>query len=274
MLCAIIKEMENIIHTIDNWSIIKILGGFTVILSGIIYFFTNVLKTKIENSINYTYDSKLQESKSKFDNFNNLVNSSVQNHFLSSQKIFEKKTISYELIWGKVLHLKSIIPSSIILFHQIYTDEEHTNAEFINKLYKSKYGDLIKSVNINDIFSKIINNDDEINIHKPFISDETYKLFHTYRTLIGRVSHKLIDEFDYKKSYLWKEDLHLKNILLLVLTNEELNYVYGLNNNSLPTLIDLIEYKILQDIRLNLNIQDKPEDTIKYVKNIEILLKK
>lgn len=91
MLCAIIKEMENIIHTIDNWSIIKILGGFTVILSGIIYFFTNVLKTKIENSINYTYDSKLQESKSKFDNFNNLVNSSVQNHFLSSQKIFEKK---------------------------------------------------------------------------------------------------------------------------------------------------------------------------------------
>lgn len=43
--------------------------------------------------------------------------------------------------------------------------------------------------------------------------------------------------------------------------------------HALHSLIELIEYKILQDFKKNLNIKESETDTIDYLKQIEALMK-
>ena len=267
--------MQEIIYKMDNWTIIKLLGGLTIVIASIIGFFSKYLLNRLSQSSSHSYNSKIESLKGDINKNNNLLTSLTQNYFSSSQKILDKKIQAYELLWTTIINIKNSFPSGISLVYQMLTYNEITEENTFEKLDKNpKIGPLLRSYEIITETSKIANYGKSLLNLKPYITDNTYKLFYTYQGLLGRVTSNFIWEFQNNKLYDWKKDEALKGILKITLTEKELNYIINIEINSLTSLIELIEYKILQDFRYSLNIKDSTNDTVEYLKDIETILNK
>ncbi|MES2574308.1 MAG: hypothetical protein V4572_05155 [Bacteroidota bacterium] len=267
--------MQEIIYKMDNWTIIKLLGGITIVITSIIGFFSKYLLNRFSQSSSHSYNSKIESLKGEINKNNNLLTSLTQNYFSSSQKILDKKIQAYELLWTTIINIKNSFPAGISLVYQLLTYNEITEENAFEKLDRNpKMGPLLRSYEMVTEMSKITNDGKSLLNLKPYITDNTYKLFYTYQGLLGRVTHKFIWNFQNNKLYDWKKDEALKGILKITLTEKELNYIINIEINSLHSLIELIEYKILQDFRNSLNIKDSTNDTVEYLKDIETILNK
>ncbi|WKL44779.1 hypothetical protein [Flavobacterium sp. ZE23DGlu08] len=264
--------MEEIIYKIDNWTIVKLLGGTAVILTSCFLFLSKGISAKIEKAITHSYDKKVLNIKGEIDKNNSILNSTIENYFSSSQKILDKRILAYELVWNSILEIRKKIPSGVLLIHQIMLDSELEDVNAFDKLDKNlKIGPLLRSYDSGVEVLKMVS-DDEFLKYKPYLSDFTYKLFFTYRSLLGRVTHSFLYSYSKGEIYQWKKDKNLKQILNITLTNEELDYIFKIKVDSLTNIIDLIEYKILQDFRNSLNIKESTNDSIDYLKDIERIL--
>lgn len=270
-----LKFVQEIIYKIDNWTLVKLIGGVAVVLTAIIGFFSKYLLTKLTQSSQHSYNSEIEKIKGDISKNNGLLTSIIQNHLSSSQKILDKKIQAYELLWTTILNIRDIFPSGISLVYQILTDQEVTKENAFEDLNNnSKLGPLLRSYDMDTEMKKIIDNGKPPLEFKPYISDNSFKLYYTYHGLIGRITHKFIWEFQKKRLYDWKQDATLKDLLKVTLTEKEIHYIMSLKITAFSALIELIEYKILQDFRNSLNIKDSTNDTVEYLKDLETLLKK
>ena len=160
------------------------------------------------------------------------------------------------------------------LVYQILTDDEISKEITFDDLNNNpKLGPVLRSYDMDSELIKIIEDGQIILEYKPYISDNSYKLFYTFHGLLGRITQRFILEFKRGKIYNWKQDSALKDLLKVTLTEKEIDYVMGIQTTAFTSLTELVEYKILQDYRNSLNIKDSTNDTIEYLKDIETLLK-
>lgn len=253
----------------DNWTIVKLLGGFSVISTGIIIFISNYLKKITERSVNYRFEKRLEGFKGEIEKNNQFISSIIQNYFSSSQKILDKKIQAYEELWKSMIKIKAIIPSGINLTFQIFTDEELNNT---NAYFNLQNLSINLDYNVDDEMKNFFDVEDNLMKFQPYISDKIYKLFFVYRSVIVRVTHQFISTYNTKKVYNWKNDEGISNLLAIILTEKETKYIYSLPFSAFPNLLDLIEYKFVQDFRTNLDIKDSTNDSIGYLKDLEKII--
>lgn len=257
----------------DNWSIIKLLGGFSVIVIGTITFVINYFKKLLERSVDYKYEKKLENVRGDIEKNNSFLNSVVQNYFSSSQKILDKKIQAYEELWHSMIAIKSLIPSGINLIFQLFSDTEINDRDFYNKLQSNAdrlgLGERLNSYNLDVEMKKLLTTEDILMKFQPYITDKVYKLFSVYRNLIARITHEFLFDYQNKKIFNWKNDKAVEALLNIVLTEKELQYIYSLEYGTLPNLLDLLEYKFVQDFKKKLDIKDSTNDTISHLKDIE-----
>lgn len=267
--------MQELIYKLDNWTIIKLLGGVAVVLIAIIGFFSKYLLTRLTQSSQHSYNSEIENIRGEISKNNSFLTSLIQNYFSSSQKILDKKIQAYELLWTSILKIKESFPGGISLVYQLLPDYEIEKENAFEDLNTNpKMGPLLRSYDMDTEMKKLVDNGKSLLDLKPYISDNSYKLFYTYQGLIGRITHKFIWDFQKSKLYDWKKDDALKSILKVTLTDKELSYIMSIKITALNSLTELIEYKILQDFRNSLNIKDSTNDTVEYLKDIETILNK
>jgi hypothetical protein len=276
-LVATLKQrfVQEIIYKLDNWTIIKLLGGSAFIVTAIIWFFYKIILSRIGQAGQHSYDKRLEDLKGEISKNNTLLNSVVQNYFSSSQKLLDKKIKAYDLLWSSILNIKDNFPSGISAVYQLLIDSDIEKVDAYKNLNENTtLGPVLRNYTMEKEMQSFIDNGKILLPHKPYLSDESYKLYYTYQGLTGRVTHQFIWEYSKSKLYNWKKDEHLKSVLKITLTDKEIDYIKSLQLGAFTTLIDLLEYKILQDIRSNLNIKHSAEDTIEYLKDIEQILGK
>lgn len=267
--------MQEIIYKIDNWTLIKLIGGLAFAMTAIIGFFSKYLLTRLKQSSQHSYNSEIEKIKGDIVKNNGLLTSIIQNHLSSSQKILDKKIQAYEILWTTILKIRDSFPSGISLVYQMLTDYEISKENAFEDLNNNpKMGPMLRSYEMDAEMKKIIDNGKHPLDFKPYISDNSFKLYYTYHVLIGRITHKFIWEFQKKKLYDWKQDPAMKDLLKVTLTEKEIHYIMSLKITAFSALTELIEYKILQDFRNSLNIKDSTNDTVEYLKDIETLLQK
>jgi len=265
--------VQELLYKIDNWALIKLLGGITLVLTAVIGFFSKYFLAKFTQSTQHAYDGKLEDIKGAISKNNNYLNSLVQDYLSSSQKILDKKIQAYELLWSCILTIKKNFPGGISLVYQLLPDSEIEEIDAFKKLDTNpKMAPILRSYKMDEEMLKMANNGNNLMTLKPYLSDASFKLFYTYQGLIGRVTHMFIWEYEKGKLYDWKKDNYLFDILKITLTEKELAYIKGIQISSLDSLKDLLEYKILQDFRNSLNIKDSTNDTVEYLKNLENIL--
>ncbi len=267
--------VQELIYKMDNWTIIKLLGGISLVLTAIIGFFSKYILTRLTQSSQHSYNSEIETIRGEIIKNNSFLTSLIQNYFSTSQKILDKKIQAYELLWTTILKIKDTFPSGIALVYQLLPDYEVEKENAFEDLNNNpKMGPVLRSYDMDTEMKKLVDNGKALLEFKPYISDNSYKLFYTYQGLIGRITHKFIWDYEKKKLYDWKKDDALKGVLKVTLTDKEMDYIMSIQITSLNSLTELIEYKILQDFRNCLSIKDSTNDTVEYLKDIETLLKK
>jgi len=265
--------LKEIIYRLDNWTIIKLLGGLATILSLIIAFFSNLISVRFKEATKFIYDNKLEGIKGEISKNNNILNSITGDYFSSTQKLLDKKIAAYDLLWKSILQTRKSFPEGIYLIHQILLDTEFEKTDAYSSIANnSKIGPVFNSYDRDTEISKLFKNIDELDLFKPYFSDYSYKLFYVYRALIGRITHKFLEDYQISKIYLWKKDIHLDEILKIILSKKELDYIKNQKIGSLPALMDLLEFKFLQEYKKSLNIKETASDTIEYLKDLESIL--
>lgn len=267
--------MQELIYKIDNWSLIKLLGGFSAILIAFIVFLGKYLSNRLIQSSQYLYDSRIEKIRGEIIKNNGFLDSLIQNHFSSSQKILDKRILAYELLWKTIIRIRDGFPAGVSLVYQLLPDSRIESKSAFQELNENKkMSPLLNSYDIDIEMNKIVEIANSIHDFKPFISDNSYKLFYTYQGLIGRITHNFIWEFNNGKLYNWKNDDALKSILKITLSDKEVSYIMNLKIAALDSLIELIEYKIIQDFRKSLNIIETTVDTIEHIQGLEKMLQK
>lgn len=266
--------MQEVIYEISNWTIFKFLGGFTIIISAVMAFLSKYLLTRITQSSQHAYNNEIEKIRGEIGKHNELLTLIIQNHLASSQKILDKKIQAYEILWSNILEIRNNLPSGISLVYQIFLEDELTKDNAFEMLNDNpKVGPILRSYNTDSEMKKDVEAKKSLLKLRPYISDDSIKLFHSYEGIIGRITYKFIWDYAKNTVYNWKKDTAFKSILEVSLTEKEINYIMDTKIHALHSLIELIEYKILQDFKKNLNIKESETDTIDYLKQIEALMK-
>lgn len=228
---------------------------------------------KIKGSIEHGYNKQTEELKGEISKNNALLNSTVQSYFKSSEKLIDKKIEAYCLLWETAQKVKDHILPEMETIYNILTNDEIGDINAFEKIGKAshinEYRRLMTEVELKSTydFTK------KVALHRPFISDKAFKLFIVMQIFILRLRYKFIESYINREIYDWKKDNSTVQVLGASLTENEIKHVMNLDLNSLRTLIEIIELKIIQTTKRDLNINHTAEDAVQYVRKMEELFK-
>ncbi|WP_461791556.1 hypothetical protein [Pedobacter sp.] len=232
-----------------------------------------MLLNRLQQSGKYQGDKKIEFQRGDIAKYNAILSSFFQNHLAASQKIFDTRVKAYEALWEKVLKLKEEFPAGIALVYQLLMDDELNAEDAFQSLDKNpKFGPTLRSYDHDKEMIKLVDSKSLLPKFRPYIADKSHQLFVTYNSLYGRITHSFIWNYQKGILYNWKKDEALISILQISLTANELKFVMQQKSRALNSLAEMLEYKIMADMREQLQISDSQKDSIQYIKDIDRLI--
>jgi len=268
-----IIEQTGELVTIELKRMLELFGGLIVILTAIFTFIAKILFEKIKKSVKHSYDVKTEEIKSELSKNNKLLDN-AQSIFLNNIKSISSRKIEIlENVWKNTLKIKKQIPPEIILTTWILQDKEF-NIETLKKmkplLEDSSYFDKIKKLYIGQIYLKIGHSEfEDVEDGRSFISEELFNLYKVYYSFIGRTVHAICWQTATEQLVSWKKDDFTITLLKSVLNEKEMNYIEQVQMGSFNQAIELLELKILNNVKEELLGTSENIDSIRYLMNIE-----
>ena len=93
-------------NLMENWAIVKIIGGVSVILISFFTLFGKLIPERAKIIWARNASSELQNLKANLDNHNLGLNNLAANHIFHIQNIHNKKIESIEKLWSAILEIK------------------------------------------------------------------------------------------------------------------------------------------------------------------------
>ncbi len=262
--------MEELINNLNNWSLFKLFGGVGVFLSAAIIFISKLLNERIIQKWKEDSNLRLEELRGLINKNNAVVSNLTQQIGQNFQKILDKRIEVTELFWDRILKMKSSIPPVVHLCYQILLDEELNNKSLDNT--GSRFGSQIAKLSINDLTDKLTKYSDDIDKFRPFISEQLWVLMYAYQGFIGRTVYLLLDGYKNGEIKNWKEDSGIKQIVNTVLTEDELQYILNLKVYAYDSMLQLIENKILNELKRLISNEDLTQNSLTELKRINQIL--
>jgi hypothetical protein len=178
-----------------------------------------------------------------------------------------------ERFWHGVKDSRQVIPGRVSLIYNILTNEERFSREGFEKIKaNSKVCPNSQDLDFVEISSSIVKIKSQLEYDKPFISDNLYTLFLSYSGVIGRIGCKFATEFLDSKIYDWDNDPLIYTMVRRIVSDKEFSFVKSKEVGSLDILLEMMEFKILQEIRSTLKIQGSEEDAIAHLRRLESIV--
>ena len=124
--------MEEIIYKLNDWTIIKIVGGLGGVISAIILFLNKLTIEKLKMVWDKNAKEDLQEIKSNLAQNNSTLASLQMNYVQHQQNTQIKRIEAVEKIWVAVLNVHQRIPDPVKLALSILKDDEINNKTLEN----------------------------------------------------------------------------------------------------------------------------------------------
>jgi|WetSurMetagenome_2_1015567.scaffolds.fasta_scaffold375020_2 hypothetical protein len=210
------------LNSLDNLQIIKILGGFGVILTGLSIFISRIVFQKMVNNWQHKHNIEILELKGIINQNNGLSSNLINLYGNSYQKILEKRLEASQIYWNNILRLRALIPSPIALANQILLEEEMT-FEILNE-NKLKLADQIRNLQKEEILTELSGYYTKMNEYRIYISDNLWLLFYTYLAFVGREIRLFTEGVEKKDITHWRQDTTLHKMLQNVISKDELDY--------------------------------------------------
>ena len=263
--------MEELINNLNNWNLIKLFGGVGVVLSAIIFFISKVINQKIVHSWQRFSNIEIEELKGAINKNNSVVASLTQQFGQNSQKLLDKRIEVSEVCWDMILKTKSSIPASIYSAYNVYRGEELTKERLDES--KTGLGLEIGKISKREFQKELFAHSKDISRYRPFISEKLWILMFAYIGFIGRSTNLLIHGYHIGNIVNWKLDSGVVEIALTVIAKEELKYILDMQFYAYDSMLQLLENKILQEIKRLMSSEDLAMDSLKAVEKINQILK-
>gem|GEM_PF-6472525 len=265
--------MQEIIYKIDNWTIVKLLGGLALIVTALFTLFGKLFSERLKQIWKTKSDKEIEGLKGEIQKGNSTINSLTLAYLNNFHKIQDKRIEATEKLWNAILELKSGIPSPVGLALNILLDTELSKVMLDKRNQNGEsLGELIDELSEITSTSYLSSIEQNVIKYRPFLGDKALLIFYAYQGFIGRTVYNFIKGYKENTLQSWKQDGPTKGLLKSVRTDKELENLYSYKVNSFNLVLQLLETKLLHEIRENLYGKSLTVDTIEYVKSIENIL--
>lgn len=262
--------MEDVVNNLNNWQLIKILGGTGIVITGIIAFVSGLTSQWIVGKWQKSNNHILEELKGAISRNNSVVSNLTTQYGQSFQKLLDKRINSVDKYWEGMLKMKASIPAVIHLAYQILRDEE-LNVQILNNT-KSNFGKLISNLDEGKFVMELTAVSGEIVKLRPFLSNELWLLLVAYQGFIGRTVHLIIDGYNRGEITPWRKDDGFRAMVKDVVNQEELKYILGLDFHAYDTMLQLLESKALQEISKLLSTDELTTNSLQQIEKLTSII--
>lgn len=258
--------MDEIVYKIDNWSIIKLLGGLSAVLIAIIGFVFYLIQNRLLDKWKSKDQKEIEELKGLIERNNSIFTTLLSK--TQPDQVVEKRLKAIETLWGFIIETKNKPPATVRLALSILVESEFTMAS----LTKFSEGQL-EQIQLEELMMK-----------KPLISDyeglrylvppRLWTMIFIYQATVNRTCYLTVNGFQTGKPIFWLADNGIKTMLATILDEREINYLYKLEIQAYDILLDFLEHKILTETNRILSGETQTEDNLKVIQRIKDLLKR
>lgn len=253
--------MKEILEQIDNWTLLKLVGGLTVILSSLISFTAYFIKDYFLNKWKANQEKELAGLKAQADQNNQLLNNvtnAISNLYLASN---EKRIASLDKVWNGMMEIKRNLPALVSMAYTILTKEEIISLPQTNNNYTRANISSFKAQEYHESCNKIMK---EIEKARPFIGENLWIVLFVYQAFLGRLTYLIEDGLKKGKVNYWKEDKNfIDQILGAVIKPDELQQLFKNDITSFHNVLNFLEFKALNDISEQISGKRMTEETVK-----------
>jgi len=263
--------MKELIENMDNWTLVKLIGGMTIILSSVISFVAYFIKDYYINKWKSNYQIDIEKIKGNLSQNNSILDNltkSISNIYLASN---EKRIEYLEKVWNGMMEQKRGLPSVIFMAYTILTKEEIEKLPQTTNEYTIAG---IKSFKPKEYFDFHLNITSELEKTRPFIGEKIWLIYFVYQAFLGRLTYLIQDGLEKGKVKYWKDDKGFINqILLSVIKKDELNKLIEKDISSFHNILNFLEFKALNDISEQLSGKRMTEESVEQALKLSNLTK-
>jgi hypothetical protein len=199
----------------DIADIIAKLGGIVVILTAIITWTSTRIDEKLSYKWKHEYGKELELIKSKISSEHELYKSSLSQISSGYQFSQERRIKAIEVMWEYIVKLREFI-SPLHTFYSVLLPDEYDNVILKNT---NTFGlENISDESINKVLSEM---NEKINLQRPFLGENLWGLFFTYRAFICRSAFLFLKGRENHIIQPWYIDKGLINFLKISLGDQE-----------------------------------------------------
>lgn len=262
--------MDEFINALDNFTLFKLFGGLGLVLSAVIIFCSKLFNERIAQKWKESSNQRIEQLKGIIEKNNTVVATLTQQIGQNFQKVLEKRIEATDLYWQNILKMRAAIPATAHLCYQILLDEELNNETLDND--GSGLGSQLSEFSLAAFTNELTKSLDEINRTRPFLSENLAVFMYAYQGFIGRTIFLLINGYEQHNIIKWKDDAGVLQILRTVLVEEELDYIYRMKMYSYDSVLQLLEIKILEEIRRHISSEDMTMNSLTELKKINQII--
>lgn len=253
--------MKELLQQIDNWTLIKLVGGLTVVLSSIISFIAYFIREVFLNKWKAKQESELAILKARADQNNQLLSNmtnAISNLYLAST---EKRIVSFNKVWTGMLAIKRSLPVLVFNSYSILTKEELIKLpQTDNEYFKT----IISSFNAQEYHLHCYKITKEVEETRPFIGETLWLVFFVYQAFLQRLTYLIDDGLKKGTIVYWKEDKNfIDQMLGAVIKPEELQQLFSNDVASFNNVLNFLEFKTLNDISEQISGKRMTEETVR-----------
>ena len=193
--------------------IIALLGGWTVIVGGLVAWIGKLVAEKVTLNWKEQQQKEMETLRAQLDRDRLVMETAIFSFSSGQEAAQEKKIQATEKLWKHVLIIRKICQSAIF-FYSILLPSEY-NEVFTKPKMKEMFSDLDDNV-----LEKISSDTEDLESNRPFLGEKLWLLFFIYRAFIGRIFFILVDGLKKGEIKDWRKDDGVHSLLKNILSND------------------------------------------------------
>lgn len=237
----------------------SITAAVAVVVAGLLAYAARTwIGTQIQEAIRIGYRKELEEHRHDLRVEENALLEELRK--LNTQLQSVQSTANAALIEGQRVAAEWRIKAVNDLWREMLRLRKGTPhlVFYVDIMQPSQYPQLWTNPKIRDLESYVEeqvkalvggSTEEDVEYIRPFLGEEVFAKFFAYRAIFGRVAYVLQDRVKNRSLDNWFRDDEIREILLVVFSEEEMSTLEGLQSSHFSYMKNLLEEKILSDLR-------------------------
>ena len=195
--------MAQLINAIDNWTLIRLLGGLSIVISAVVGFLASIVRDHIGDRSRAKLQKNLESLKHEFSRTELLLNNLASSGSSTYLATIQRRLDHFQKVWDAMVHIKGIFPTLGTFAYSVLKREELINLPASGKVGLRATIDSFDPTKYIDEQFKIVT---QAESSRPFVGNRVWNVFFSYQALHGRLVYLLQEGlFKGKVSY-WLDD--------------------------------------------------------------------